>query len=150
MTIQRADNLVYEGQAYPNWDFPLELYYEDRPRPAFGYQHSGQWRGYKATWEIEGDTLYLTDIETEWPGRTGLGLAELFPNRGEKVEASWFSGKIHLYGGSGRKEPTRPAVREPKAPHHERKAPHHKRDRILTFRSGKLIGSELVDRRASP
>jgi hypothetical protein len=139
MTIQRADTLVYEGQAYPNWDFPLELYYEDHPRPEFGYQHSGQWRGYRATWEVEGDTLYLTDIKTEWPGRTGMGLAELFPGRGEKVEASWFSGKIHLYG-----------VREPKAPHQKPKAPHQKRDRILTFRSGKLIGSELIDRGASP
>src|SRR5262249_13854240 len=98
--------------------------------------------GYRATWEIEGDTLYLTDIETEWPSRMGLSLAELFPNHGEKVEASWFSGKIHLYGGSG--------ARVSKVPYHKRKAPHHDRDRILTFRSGKLIGSELVDRRASP
>src|SRR5262249_29385873 len=111
MTIQMPDTLVYEDHAYPNWDFPLERYYEDHPRPAFGYIHSGQWRGYKATWKVDGDTLYLTDIETEWPSRTGLGLAELFPNHGEKVEASWFSGKVHLYGGSG--------VREPKVPRHE-------------------------------
>jgi hypothetical protein len=132
MTIQMPDTFVSEGQAYPISAFPLELYYKDHLRPAFGYHHSALWRGYRATWEIEGATLYLTDIETEWPGRTGLGLAELFPSCGAKVEASWFSGTIQIYG-----------VREPTAPH-------HKRDRILTFRSGKLIGSELADSRASP
>jgi hypothetical protein len=129
VTIQIADTLVYEGHEYQTRDFPLELYYEDHPRPEFNYRHSGQWRGYRATWEIEGDTLYLTDIETEWPGRRGLSVAELFPRSGEKVEAAWFSGKIHLSG-----------VRECNAPH-------HRRDRILVFQSGKLIGYERVDRR---
>jgi hypothetical protein len=121
-----SDTVVYKGRRYAVWTFPLEAYYEDHPRPEFGIRHFGLVRGYRATWGIEGDTLYLTEIEVVRPDGTVAGLVELFPGQGEKVEASWFSGQIQLYR----------VIRQ-------RKPPHRKRDRFLTFQCGKLVRSEL-------
>jgi len=84
-----------------------------------------------ATWLIEGDTLYLTEIKQARVHGAAVGLAELFPGQGARVEATWFSGEIRIHG-----------IREPTVGHRER-------DRILTFQRGKLVRSELGDPRAS-
>jgi hypothetical protein len=131
MTIQAPDTVVYKGESHSIWSFPLESYPEDNPRLEFDSCLSSLWRGYEATWLIEGDTLYLTEIQEARVHGAAVGLAELFPGQGEKVEASWFSGEIRIHG-----------VREPTAPHRER-------DQVLTFQNGKLIRAELSDPRAS-
>src|SRR4051794_38560414 len=133
MTIQMSDTVSYKGRRYFVWAFPLESYYEDHPRPAFDFCHTGLYRGYEAIWEVAGDTLYLTGVKQARVGGAGVGLAELFPGRGGRVEASWFSGRLRLSG----------AVRQ-------RKPPHRKRDRLLTFRYGKLVRSELGEPNPGP
>jgi hypothetical protein len=126
MTIQMADTVTYEGRRYLVWTFPLKSYYEDHPRPAFDPCHTGLHRGYEAIWEVDGDTLYLTEIKQARVDGARVGVAELVPGREGKVEASWFSGQLKLSG----------AVRE-------RTPPHRERDRLLTFNCGKLVRSEL-------
>ena len=128
MTIQMSDTVKYKGRRYFVWTFPLESYLnlKDHPRLAFDFCHTGLYRGYEAIWEVDGDTLYLTEIKQARVDGTAVGLAELFPGREGKVEASWFSGQLQLRG----------AVRQ-------RTPPHRKRDRLLTLKRGKLVRSEL-------
>ena len=98
MTIQMADTVMYKGRRYFIWTFPLESYYEDHPRPTNFVYMTNLYRGYEATWGIEGETIYLTDIKVMRGNGTVAGLAELFPGQGEKVEAAWFSGQLRLGG----------------------------------------------------
>jgi hypothetical protein len=127
MTIQVPDHIIYEGERLLTWSFPLEPYYEDHPPPRFGIFHTGLRRGYVATWGLEGETLYLIGIEVRRPDGTVAGLAELFPGRGAKVEATWFSGEIRIC-----------AARDPTVPR-------RRCDRLLIFQNGRLVRSELGD-----
>jgi hypothetical protein len=117
------------------WTFPLESYLnlKDHPRLAFDSCHTGLHRGYEAIWEVDGDTLYLTEIKQARVDGAAVGLAELFPGQGGKVVASWFSGQLQLSE----------AVRQ-------RTPPHRKRDRFLTFKHGRLVRSELGESYKSP
>jgi hypothetical protein len=125
MTIQISDILVYEGERYYVWSFPLESYYESNPRPNFEVFLSGMDRGYEAIWQIEGDILYLTEIKQAMLNGAAVGLAELFPGQGARVEASWFTGQLRIPGARGHTDSDR------------------RRDRLLTFRNGKLVRCEL-------
>jgi hypothetical protein len=95
MTIHAPDILIYRGEHLSIWSFPLEPYFgEGNSRP--GCVLSGLDRGYRATWEIDHDTLYLVDIEQAWVEGKALGLADLFPGHNGRVEASWFTGDVRI------------------------------------------------------
>lgn len=120
MTIQAPDIVVYDGERHSVWTFPLESC-GDLPRFESEFFNTGMYRGYLATWLIEGDTLYLTEIKHARLNGAAAGVAELFPGRGPRVEASWFTGSLRIPGDFRSAHPRR------------------KRDRFLEIRSGKVV-----------
>lgn len=68
-TAQTPDILLFEGTEHPLFENPLESAFDEarNPRPESldheGVQSTGNWRGYVATWELEGEHLYLRKIE---------------------------------------------------------------------------------------
>lgn len=59
-TTQVSDLIVINGQPQPLDSLPLEQYYgPGQPRPRFKAPNTATWRGYVATWALDGGRLYL-------------------------------------------------------------------------------------------
>ncbi len=114
-TGQEPDVLIYQGKTYNLFSNPLESFYKNEDeRPAFKVapnvlSSTSNWRGYVATWEIRGDLLYLTNIDSwicnfqEFIAKKckKADLKEMF---GEKygdgrVLADWFSEELRVPDG---------------------------------------------------
>lgn len=101
-TPQVSDLLIYKGDTLWLFAYPLEALYKDNmSRPDFwnGQEaciHTGCWRGYKAEWKIENNTLYLTNIYSCCYYEDGIkaDLRKLFGNKcvDGKVKADWYTG----------------------------------------------------------
>jgi hypothetical protein len=147
-TPQAPDKLIYEGQLYHLYSNPLESYYESRKdRPSFFINpdprqiSTGLWRGYIATWKIEGGALYLVEIES-WICDESQNnkcrradLKELFgaKYRDGKVEADWYSGELKL--------PLGEILRHVWLGY----SSIYEKEIILKVESGKVVGKELID-----
>jgi hypothetical protein len=59
MTIQTPETLIYEGIEYSMRSFVLE---QVKPKIEFHPIGSFCWRGYRGTWEIKNNKLYLVDL----------------------------------------------------------------------------------------
>jgi hypothetical protein len=104
-TAQDPDFLIWNGKQYFILTNPLEQYFETHPekRPQPEIVSSANWRGYVATWEVNGGMLTLKNVEIlvskkdpkDGAFRTGSKpvLNDLFPNQSQ-VEAKWFTGHI--------------------------------------------------------
>lgn len=144
MTAQTPDWLVYEGQGYPLFSNPLESYFDDdHQRPAFRAETSADFRGYAAKWEIEDEALYLVGLHGQVGGddktyavnAKEVGLQDLFPWAGDRVKATWFTGKLRLPHGKLIEYV------------HLGYASTYEEDLLLTFEEGKLISREIRDNR---
>jgi hypothetical protein len=133
-TFQTGDILKYAGEEFRTPVFPLE----GRPfiaekiislQSASRWMSTGNYRGYVATWEVQGNELYLVEFEVEGlttgPSAGIKATAEssdshnkatlefLFPGKVKngRVLADWFSGTIftpgHRWGESLPKEDQR-------------------------------------------
>src|SRR5260370_29310430 len=97
MTIQSADDFLYQGHRLPLYRYPLECYFDaGNPRPNFECDLTSLQRGYQATWKIEDDTLFLIDLRDGCVNGEPFGLAELFPGCGGKLKAGWLSGQLRV------------------------------------------------------
>jgi hypothetical protein len=104
-TAQDPDFLIWNGARYFILTNPLEQYFQRHPqkRPQPEMVSTANWRGYVATWEVNGAILTLKNIEIlvskkdtkDGSFRTGSKsvLNDLFPNQ-SLVEAEWFTGHI--------------------------------------------------------
>lgn len=95
-TIQISDKLIYNGKEYKLNNFYLESYFERNPDKRPEYRTTALWRGYVATFEIENDQLFVTNIEIESDGEDGRIVMKtifdkIFPGS-KKVKVNWFSG----------------------------------------------------------
>lgn len=147
-TPQAPDKLIYEGQTYELFSNPLESYYEgrkDKPRffisPDPKHILTGLWRGYIATWKIEGGALYLVEIdswicdESQNNKCRRADLKELFgaKYRDGKVEADWYSDELKL--------PLGKMLRSVWLGY----SSIYEKEIILKVESGKVVGKELID-----
>ncbi|MCO4293069.1 hypothetical protein NF867_09355 [Solitalea sp. MAHUQ-68] len=98
MTPQTKELLIYNGDRLFISSMPLKPYLDNlKEQPIFYRYTTGCWRGYKGTWEIIENKLFLIDLFGNT--RSGIvGLDFLFPNE-EKVFASWFTGQIKIPQG---------------------------------------------------
>jgi hypothetical protein len=119
-TAQIGDSLILDGKRYEIFTNPLKAYIEadparhphrftprkdERDLPPMS---TGNWRGYIATWEIVGDTLVLTDVETLQsvePEKESSSTTDyrsvfegMFPGQ-QQVLAAWFTGHIVIPDG---------------------------------------------------
>lgn len=135
-TAQFPDLLIYKGENHRLFSNPLESFYNEKnPRPNFDATNTANWRGYLATWEIEGGILYLRAIEAKINGKS-IGLKDLFPDRRDRrdgVEATWFTGKLRIPQG------------ELIEYIHMGYESVYERDLILTIKNGRLIREEIID-----
>ena len=130
-TTQFSEILYLNGQKYSLDSLPLEPYYgPGNPRPKFRAPNTATWRGYIATWEIDGGVLYLKAIRA-WTDQGQVGLEALFPSRQGPVPATWFTGRLKI--------PEGPVVK-PAVPH-----PIYGKYRLITVEQGKVVHQEVID-----
>ncbi len=110
-TAQAPDKVIYQKQERMLFANPLENLYTDADRPNFMIKpfvvSSGNWRGYVATWEIDGEELYLKGIDSYLcSGQTEISckkvkLKDLFPGKvqNDRILADWFTGKLRIPDG---------------------------------------------------
>ncbi|MCL2800978.1 MAG: hypothetical protein FWD28_04390 [Treponema sp.] len=109
-TVQRPDNIIYNGTEYYIDNYLMEEYFEKYPwkRPVGEWMSTGLWRGYVATYEIIDNELWLVDIKIldglyEIDGAWDHKLVSVFNKYfigGNKIKLNWFNGLIGLYKSS--------------------------------------------------
>jgi hypothetical protein len=145
-TAQSPDVLIYENKVYDLFANPLESFYKDGAgRPGFqiqpGVVSTGNWRGYTAIWEVEGDSLLLRGVDSwlcdprDSENCRRADLKELFGEklRGNRVEATWFSGELRIPDGKMLQYV------------HMGYGSVYERDIILTVRAGRITNKSVVD-----
>ncbi|MBM4286100.1 MAG: hypothetical protein FJ128_12785 [Deltaproteobacteria bacterium] len=131
-TAQFPDLIFIEGRKHELYSNPLEKYFgPGNPRPKFRSPHTANWRGYIATWEIDGNMLYLKDL-TAWTQTGEVGMEFLFPGQPGRVAATWFTGTLRVPQGK---------VIQPV---HMGYLTVHKRDLILTIDQGRVVKQEII------
>ena len=135
-TAQMPDLIIIEGQEHHLYSNPLEKYFgPDNPRPKFRRWHTANWRGYVATWEIDGGVLYLKALRAKLPTGEMVGLEYLFPEHKGRVEATWFTGKLRVPQGK------RLQYR------HMGYQSVFERDLIITIEAGKVVDQQVLHNR---
>jgi len=103
LTIQISETLLYRGENHYIDDYPLNQYFElaeivNSYAGGADVCDSYCWNGYIASWSVEKNRLYITDLRST--GRNPVASLEtLFPHNGGKVFAHWYSGAIKLPRG---------------------------------------------------
>lgn len=100
VTAQIADKLQYQGRSYNLLANPLEnLFTRRRYKPDFRVPHTGMWRGYVATWLVEGDLLLLVGLEGCLKDGQPATISTIFPAAAGSVLADWYSGSLRFASG---------------------------------------------------
>jgi hypothetical protein len=130
-TTQFSDILYLNGQKHSLVSLPLEQYYgPGNPRPKFRAPNTATWRGYIATWEIDGGVLHLKAIRA-WTEKGEVGLEALFPGQKGPVAATWFTGKLRVPQGK---------ILKPAVPH-----PIYEKYLMITVEKGRVVNQEVID-----
>lgn len=107
-TAQIPDSLVVDGKPNILFAEPLGPALEANPHlreRLLKYisinRCSASWRGYKATWEVRENVLYLVKVDANpcSSKRTPVPLSELFPDTTGPVHAIWFTGTLRVPQG---------------------------------------------------
>ncbi|MEH6770049.1 hypothetical protein [Maribacter arcticus] len=104
MTAQIREIIMINNDEYSMDNTPLESHLNKPPkRQSFNYRTTACWRGYRGSWNLDNDQLYLIhlkgnryDIESKTIKEVYIDY--LFPNQ-EKVFASWFTGVLTVPDG---------------------------------------------------
>ncbi|NOW45708.1 hypothetical protein FHW96_001863 [Novosphingobium sp. SG751A] len=100
MTSQIPDAIYYLGRRCQLMATPLEAYFErGAARPELDCSYSALWRGYIATWRLEGGQLFLVHLRPGMADAPRLTIVTLFAGQGRKVLASWFTGRLRIPAG---------------------------------------------------
>jgi hypothetical protein len=130
-TTQFSEILYLNGQKHSLDSLPLEPYFgPGNPRPQFRAPNTATWRGYIATWEIDGGVLYLKAIQA-WTDQGKVGLPALFPGHKGRVAASWFSGKLKVPQGK---------ILKVSVPY-----PIFEKYLMITVEKGRVVNQEVID-----
>lgn len=97
-TGQVADVLIYQGDTLPIRSNPLEQYLDSKPKRTINryeltWTSTACYRGYRATWEVINDSLYLRSIEKGCVNKVPFYFDLVKEFGTDKVFASWFTGK---------------------------------------------------------
>lgn len=102
MTAQIAEVLLHNEARYRLCTEPLNRYLELAGKPhLFAETASGTvsscWRGYRGTWELNEDRLYLVELVDAFGSPISFEI--LFPGYPDRVFAHWYSGQLHCTDG---------------------------------------------------
>ncbi|OJJ19476.1 hypothetical protein BKI52_21960 [marine bacterium AO1-C] len=103
-TAQIPDYIIYKGEKYFLHSNPLEKYFAKYPnkRPQSKIRSTGLWRGYKATFKIQDETLLVKDIEIQvqvngdYKWRSVI--QKVFPNKASR-KLLWYKGILVMPHG---------------------------------------------------
>ena len=137
-TAQYPDILIYKGETKFIFSNPLESYFGElhpRPNDIFKSTCSANWRGYVATWKIEGKYLYLVKLIEGSCGTDApeIPIEAVFSQQNAPIEASWFSGTLRIPLGKRLIYV------------HMGYGSIYEKELFLTIENGKLIQEELID-----
>ena len=96
MSAQIPENIKIEGKTYDLLCEPLSDYLKDKDCEFDSYI-STWWRGYRGTWELKNNELYLISIEGKIKGKE-VDLSYLFSDT-SSVKADWFTGLLRIATG---------------------------------------------------
>jgi hypothetical protein len=104
MTAQVPDRITVDGETLPLLCNPLADYFRIAGVPSpFRGASTALYRGYVASWRIEGGRLWLTEVENDIPllthGGRRVGVVDLFPDRQPPIAASWYTGTLRIGRG---------------------------------------------------
>jgi hypothetical protein len=103
MTAQRPDVLIYRGKNRSLLATPLDVYLKAaHPKKLFMPVTTALWRGYVATWVIQGKHLYLQAVKgwTTDRERDGTDCMDLlFPGHTGPVFAHWVYRELRVANG---------------------------------------------------
>jgi hypothetical protein len=69
MTAQTPDSILIEGHSYGLCVLPMEVLFRAMTnRPRFRSMNSANWRGYRASWKIADDRLWLVELRGQLAG----------------------------------------------------------------------------------
>ena len=134
MTAQIRESLVFNGEKYYIASEPLYPYIVEH-NLRFMATNTACWRGYRGSWTIEDNKLYLVELSgflLEGNNRKNIDLKDIFPNQ-DKVFAEWFSGEIRIPYG------------EMLEYLHMGYMSVYEKEMFLKFESGVLVGSREID-----
>lgn len=98
MTAQAREKLIYKGKEHWMASEPLSSYLKTKREIKFAICSTACWRGYRGTWEIIDDQLYLVELKGKIKGDVTVGVSYVFPGR-DYAFASWFTGSIRIPHG---------------------------------------------------
>ena len=98
MTAQVGEKLIYKGQEHWMASEPLSSYLKTKRDIKFTIGSTACMRGYRGTWEIIDDQLYLLELKGKIGGDVTVGVGYVFPGR-DYAFASWFNGSIRIPHG---------------------------------------------------
>jgi hypothetical protein len=100
MTAQACEKLIYKGESLPLCAEPLR-HFTAMPKQPWVQHNSctALLRGYVGTWAIEGDRLYLKQLERGDSTGEPVGLEHYFPGYPDGVFAHWYTGELRCYLG---------------------------------------------------
>ena len=137
MTAQYRENLTYNGKEYGLATEPLKPYLDEHGFEFYAWS-TACWRGYKGSWLIENDKLYLVgfhgwvlESSGENRGSYCVDMSYLFPGQ-EKVFAEWFSGELRIPHG------------EMLQYYHMGYASVYEKELYLEFKNGCLVGQREI------
>jgi len=97
-TAQFPDFLIYKGDTLSIFANPLEVYFDNHPRPdsifdKYGYNSTACWRGYIGYWELRNDSLFLIELHGD---TSNIDLSLIFKDRkiDNRIFADWYSYNI--------------------------------------------------------
>jgi hypothetical protein len=94
--MQSTEIIMYEGKAVALISLPLEEVFKEKTKHHLLFLlNPSLWRGYRGTWEIREEKLFLIGLETCISGGKEQNVGILFPGKTE-VFADWYSGFLEL------------------------------------------------------
>mgnify|MGYP003583842587 CR=1 FL=1 len=133
MTTQVMDTFYFEGHQYRTSAEPLECHPQ---LPVFLALSTANHKGYEATWSVVAGKLFLVALAGVAESTSEQDVSTVFPGCSGPVFAEWFSGKIDIQSG----RIVEPAEFNPLFEHQI----------ALTFRSGRVVSKERLERKFVP
>jgi len=136
MCYQSPERIRYKGRTYPLFADPLKDYFDQfPPRPDFQPCHTGCYAGYIGEWEVKDRRLFLAGFEEICISDSDVyGVEAIFPGEIGPIEATWFSGQLHIQMGKPIRRFMGGGVK-------------YEREAILTVEYGKVLATESRDNR---
>lgn len=99
MTAQLKEILYYNAKRFFMATEPLNQYFKYKSIPQdFVMQNTACWRGYRGTWKIKKQKMYLTELKAYVKGNKQVDIEYVFPEQ-QEVFAEWFNGVIRIPHG---------------------------------------------------